>query len=66
MDRSCQTGVLALSCNTDLVFPPPTASELTYEKLDDKRARPPGKLQPVSAWPAFRPRLDRIDPSYQS
>lgn len=65
IERSCQTQVMALSCNTDLVFPPQAVSEMTYEKLNSKRARRPNELQPVSAWPALLRRLDRIDPSYQ-
>ncbi len=65
MERSCQTQVMALSCNTDLVFPRPDLAERTYEKLTSPRPRRPDALQPVSAWPALLRRLDRLDPSYR-
>ena len=66
MERSCQTQILALSCNTELSFPPPELSEATYEKLNSKRQRRANQLQAISAWPALLRRLDRIDPSFRN
>ena len=65
MERSCQAQIMALSCNTKLVFPPAEVSEKTYEKMSSRRERRPGEIKPVSAWPALLRKLDRMDPSYK-
>jgi ribulose-5-phosphate 4-epimerase/fuculose-1-phosphate aldolase len=65
MERSCQTQIMALSCNTKLVFPPVEVSEKTYEKMSSRRERKPGEIKVVSAWPALLRKLDKIDPSYK-
>jgi hypothetical protein len=56
---------MALSSNTNLVFPPVEVSEKTYEKMSSRRERRPGEIKVVSAWPALLRKLDRIDPSYK-
>ncbi|MGI4940389.1 MAG: class II aldolase/adducin family protein [Janthinobacterium lividum] len=65
MERSCQTQVMALSCNTQLVFPSTGVAEKTYEKMSSRRERRPGEIKVVSAWPALLRKLDRVDPSYK-
>jgi ribulose-5-phosphate 4-epimerase/fuculose-1-phosphate aldolase len=65
MERSCQTQIMALSCNTKLVFPPAEVSEQTFQKMSSRRERKPNEIQPVSAWPALLRKLDRIDTSYK-
>ncbi len=65
MERSCQTQVMALSCNTKLVFPPAEVVEKTFEKQSSRRERKPNEIRIVSAWPALLRKLDRIDPSYK-
>ena len=65
MERSCQAQIMALSCNTKLVFPPTEVSEKTYEKMASRRERRPGEIKAVSAWPALLRKLDKMDPSYK-
>ena len=65
MERSCQTQIMALSCNTKLVFPPAEVSEKTFEKMSSRRERRPGEIKVVSAWPALLRKLERLDPSYK-
>ena len=65
MERSCQTQVMALSCNTKLVFPPADVAEKTYEKMSSRRERRPGEIKVVSAWPALLRKLDKADPTYK-
>ena len=65
MERSCQTQIMALSCNTKLVFPPAEVSENTYTKMATRRERKPGDMKVASSWPALLRKLDRIDPSYK-
>ncbi len=65
MERSCQTQIMALSCNTKLVFPPTDVLEKTYEKMSARRERRPGEMKVVSAWPALLMKLDKIDQSYK-
>jgi ribulose-5-phosphate 4-epimerase/fuculose-1-phosphate aldolase len=66
MERACQTQVMALSCNTKLVFPPSDVVEKTYAKMAGKRERLPNEIKPVSPWAALLRKLDRIDPSYKN
>ena len=65
MERSCQTQIMALSCNTPLTFPPAEVSEATFEKMSSRRERRPGEIKVVSSWPALLRKLDRMDPSYK-
>ena len=66
MERSCQTQIMALSCNTKLVFPPAEVSEKTFEKMNSRRERRPGEIVVTSPWPALLRKLDRIDTSYRN
>ena len=63
LERACQTQVMALSCNTKLIYPPQNILEDTYERMLPKpgRAARNGEL----AWPALLRKLDRADPSYR-
>ena len=64
LERACQVQVMALSCNTELVYPPQDILEDTYERMLPKpgRAARNGDL----AWPALLRKLDRTDPSYKN
>jgi ribulose-5-phosphate 4-epimerase/fuculose-1-phosphate aldolase len=64
LERACQVQVMALSCNTKLIYPPQNILEDTYERMQPKpgRAARTGDL----AWPALLRKLDRTDPSYRN
>jgi ribulose-5-phosphate 4-epimerase/fuculose-1-phosphate aldolase len=64
MERACEVQVMALSCNTKLVYPPKDVLEATFDKV---RPRPnlPNRNGDL-AWPALLRKLDRIDPSYKN
>ena len=65
MERSCQTQIMALSCNTKLVFPPESVAQKTYETMQKRSFAKPGDQRGVSAWPGLLRKLDKIDPSYK-
>jgi ribulose-5-phosphate 4-epimerase/fuculose-1-phosphate aldolase len=65
MERACRTQIMALSCNTKLVFPPPEVSEMTFERVNGKRTRAAGQMVGVSPWPALLRKLDAIAPDYR-
>ena len=50
MERACEVQVMALSCNTKLVYPPQDVLEKTFDKV---------KPRAESAQPQRRPRLAR-------
>jgi ribulose-5-phosphate 4-epimerase/fuculose-1-phosphate aldolase len=64
LERACQVQVMALSCNTKLIYPPQNVLEDTYERMQPKPGRSTrnGNL----AWPALLRKLDRTDPSYRN
>ena len=64
MERACEVQVMALSCNTKLVYPPQEVLEATFDKVKPR----PGKANRNGdlAWPALLRKLDRIDPSYRN
>jgi ribulose-5-phosphate 4-epimerase/fuculose-1-phosphate aldolase len=64
LERACQVQIMALSCNTKLIYPPQSILEDTYERMQPKPGRSTrnGEL----AWPALLRKLDRIDPSYRN
>src|SRR5215203_4626213 len=64
LERACQVQVMALSCNTKLIYPPQNILEDTYERMQPKpgRSARTGDL----AWPALLRKLDRTDPSYRN
>jgi ribulose-5-phosphate 4-epimerase/fuculose-1-phosphate aldolase len=64
LERACQVQVMALSCNTKLIYPPQNILEDTYERMQPKpgRSARTGEL----AWPALLRKLDRTDPSYRN
>ncbi len=65
MERSCQTQIMALSCNTKLVFPPAEVAQRTYDEMLARNFGKPGEQRGVSSWPALLRKLDRLDPSYK-
>jgi ribulose-5-phosphate 4-epimerase/fuculose-1-phosphate aldolase len=64
MERACEVQVMALSCNTKLVYPPQDVLEATFDKVKPR----PGKANRNGdlAWPALLRKLDRVDPSYRN
>jgi ribulose-5-phosphate 4-epimerase/fuculose-1-phosphate aldolase len=64
MERACEVQVMALSCNTKLVYPPQNVLEATFDKVRPRPELPNrnGEL----AWPALLRKLDRTDPSYKN
>jgi ribulose-5-phosphate 4-epimerase/fuculose-1-phosphate aldolase len=64
LERACEVQVMALSCNTKLIYPPQDVMEETFDKMRSRTDRPArnGEL----AWPAYLRKLDRTDPSYRN
>ena len=64
MERACEVQVMALSCNTKLVYPPQNVLEATFDRVKPRPELPNrnGEL----AWPALLRKLDRTDPSYKN
>ena len=64
LERACQVQIMALSCNTKLVYPPQAVMQETYDKMRPRTDRPArnGNL----AWPALLRKLDRTDPSFRN
>jgi ribulose-5-phosphate 4-epimerase/fuculose-1-phosphate aldolase len=64
MERACEIQVMALSCNTKLVYPPQDVLEATFDKTRPRPDQPNrnGDL----AWPALLRKLDRVDTSYRN
>ena len=59
LERACETQVMALSCNTKLIYPPQDVLEETYDKM--KPRAEPRRRNGELAWPALLRKLDRID-----
>ena len=51
LERACEVQVMALSCNTKLIYPPQDVMEETFDKMRSRTDRPArnGEL----AWPAL-------------
>jgi ribulose-5-phosphate 4-epimerase/fuculose-1-phosphate aldolase len=64
MERACEVQVMALSCNTKLVYPPRDVLEKTFDKVKP-RANLPNRNGEL-AWPALLRKLDRVDASYRN
>ena len=64
MERACEIQVMALSCNTKLVYPPRDVLQATFDKVrpDPNKPNRNGDL----AWPALLRKLDRVDTSYRN
>jgi ribulose-5-phosphate 4-epimerase/fuculose-1-phosphate aldolase len=64
MERACEVQVMALSCNTRLVYPSQDILEKTFDKVKPRPGLPNrnGDL----AWPALLRKLDRVDTSYRN
>jgi ribulose-5-phosphate 4-epimerase/fuculose-1-phosphate aldolase len=61
LERACQLQVMALSCNTELQFPPEEVLKYTHHQMNPNVRRRFGLLE----WPALLRKLDRKDPSYR-
>jgi hypothetical protein len=64
MERACGVQVMALSCNTKLVYPAREVLEKTFDKVKP-RANLPNRNGEL-AWPALLRKLDRVDTSYRN
>ncbi|WP_213771486.1 class II aldolase/adducin family protein [Bradyrhizobium sp. dw_78] len=64
MERACEVQVMALSCNTKLIYPPAKVLEDTFERMQPRADRP--HLNGELAWPALLRKLDRVDSSYRN
>jgi ribulose-5-phosphate 4-epimerase/fuculose-1-phosphate aldolase len=64
LERACEVQVMALSCNTKLIYPPRDVLEATFDKMKPRVDKPNrnGDL----AWPALLRKLDRTDSSYRN
>ncbi len=69
LERACQTQLLAMACNAEIVLPPQEVIAKSNAQLsvmpspDGKgKRRPHGSLE----WPALKRMLDRRDPSYRN
>jgi len=62
LERACEVQVLALSCNTKLVYPNETIIDATYKMFQPSDSR---RRRGLLEWPALLRRLDRIDPGYR-
>ena len=64
MERACEIQVMALSCNTKLIYPPRDVLQATFDKVrpDPNKPNRNGDL----AWPALLRKLDRVDTSYRN
>lgn len=62
LEMACRAQVKALSCNRELVMPPPEVVARTAHLYQPTTRRPFGLME----WPAMLRYLDRRDPSYRS
>ena len=62
IERACRAQIMAMSCNTELVIPPPEVIERTNHVYRPEVRRRYGLLE----WPAMLRQLDRRDPSYKN
>jgi len=69
LERACQTQLMAMACNAEIVMPPADViaksnAQLTVMPSPDAKGkkRPHGSLE----WPALKRMLDRRDPSYKT
>jgi ribulose-5-phosphate 4-epimerase/fuculose-1-phosphate aldolase len=60
LERACELQVMALSCNTELQYPPEEVVAYTNKQMLPGTRRRFGLLE----WPAMLRKLDRKDPSY--
>jgi ribulose-5-phosphate 4-epimerase/fuculose-1-phosphate aldolase len=69
LERACQTQLMAMACNSEMVMPPQEViaksnTQLAVMPSPDAsgKKRPHGSLE----WPALKRMLDRRDPSYKT
>ena len=69
LERACQTQLMAMACNAELVIPPQAVIELSNRQLaksPSPNAAGQRLAQGILEWPAFKRMLDRRDPSYKT
>ena len=69
LERACQTQLMAMACNSEMVMPPQEVIAKSNTQLSvmpspdaSGKRRPHGSLE----WPALKRMLDRRDPSYKT
>ena len=69
LERACQTQLMAMACNSEMVFPPDAVIAKSNAQLSvmpspdaSGKRRAHGSLE----WPALKRMLDRRDPSYKT
>lgn len=62
LERACQLQVTALSCNTELQYPPTEVVQYSNEQLRSGNRRRYGALE----WPTLLRKLDKVDTSYKN
>jgi ribulose-5-phosphate 4-epimerase/fuculose-1-phosphate aldolase len=62
LERACQVQVTALSCNTELQFPPQEVVKYSNEQMRSGNRRRYGLLE----WPTLLRKLDKVDTSYKN
>ena len=61
LERACRLQVMALSCNTELTYPPREIIEASNHLYQPGVRRRFGEME----WPALLKKLDKIDPSFR-
>jgi len=61
LERACRLQVMALSCNTELTYPPHEIIEASNHLYQPGVRRRFGEME----WPALLKKLDKIDPSFR-
>ncbi len=62
LERACQVQVTALSCNSELQFPPEEVVRYSNEQMRSGNRRRYGLLE----WPTLLRKLDKVDTSYRN
>lgn len=68
LERVCQSQVMAMSCQSELVIPSPAIIHRTHQQYLDNRASLGGQMSTplgVREWPAMLRLLDRVDSSFR-
>lgn len=68
IERSCQSQIMAMSCNSPLVTPEKTVITRTNQQLSTQPSTTKGEKKPygILEWRAMLHMLDKLDPSYRT
>jgi hypothetical protein len=69
LERACQTQLLTMSANSEMLLPPQKVIDHTFGQLRQSPSpAADGSFPPhgTREWPALLRKLDRIDPSYRN